>query len=325
MMPTMCRALGVVAVSLLCACSRRAVPQATNVVDSEVRPMPADAAKDARLVSTHVAMGPGAEAAGDASSPVAPDLACSAPLREGEASLSAIAAAALVGYDPATSTVAVGENGSSDCRGNLLLSPSCGVEHGRTKVSARGRITLPDGRVAVCLITADCVRDRSGSLLVAHRDGSAHRVVIDAIASWQSVGDPLDCTLEAKEIAARPVLVEQQHDDGTCDNPRTELIVRSLTDPGLATLARLEVEGRVVPCGSDDVWYADHSTVAEFGAELRFTTTVIWRHIQDEEAAATRPIARVLHGSLRFVGDRLVDPLEPDSSETPGIQVGPHP
>ena len=99
----------------------------------------------------------------------------------------------------------------------------------------------------------------------------------------------------------------------------------SLTDPELGKLANLEVRGRIVPCGSDDLWSADHSTVVEFGSELRLTTTVTWTRIPDDDSAVSPPVIRVVRGSLRFVGDRLVDPLKPDASETPTVDVGPHP
>jgi hypothetical protein len=204
-----------------------------------------------------------------------------------------------------------------------------GEKDGGGKVSALGRVTLPDGREAMCLLTSDEVGLRSGNLLVARWDRSISRVFIDGITSWSSRGGPDDCTLETKEIGGRTVLVEHHDDDGTCDNASSELIVYSLTDPELTKLADLEVAGRVVPCGSGDIWVGDHSTVVEFGPELRLTTKITWSQLPDDMHPDARPppppVTRVFHRSLRFVGDRLVDPMRPDASDTPGVEVGNHP
>ncbi len=243
---------------------------------------------------------------------------CYAPLGESATAipLSAIARAALPGYDPRASAVAVEEDGIRDCLGNPL-SRMCDATGARTKVSSRGGLALPEGWRCVSSPKSASVCERECS---SSRAGTPRR--IEGMSPWSSRGDPLDCSFELRTIGAHPVLVEHAHDEGTCDNPSTSLIVRSMTSPQLKVLADLEVAGRVVPCESDAVWYADHESRVDFGSELRVTTTVTWQRLDD---AAGLPVTRILHRTMRLTDDALVDPQAPDASGPARIVVGARP
>jgi hypothetical protein len=161
-------------------------------------------------------------------------------------------------------------------------------------------------------------------LVVARVDAANRRVAIDALAPWGSSRDPQDCSLAAASLGGRLVLEERQSESGTCDNPSEMVILRAIVGTQLVTLAELEVDGRVGPCGDPEPcpWRAKHETELEYGAELRLTTTVTWSREKEAGCRRAGPSKRTIRRTLRFVGDRLVDPQRPGAKETPSVEIG---